>query len=310
MENLDHYGIGQVGVPWGEAEREVWLSQQKVQRSYREQVVAKLTLLQSDYKVTCYGALSCNPERYPLYTLQSEPFNINNPTVLVTGGVHGYETSGVLGALRFLETTAKQYAEHLNVIVAPCVSPWGYETINRWNNKAVDPNRSFYVDSPSQEASLLMAHIAQLLTEESVSLIAHIDLHETTDTDNTEFRPALSARDAKLHEQWDIPDGFYLVGDELNPCDDFQTAIIEKVAAMTHIAPADQSGAIIGVKTTQMGVINYPAKMLGLCSSFTQSQYNTTTEVYPDSDQVDDENCIQAQVTAINAGLDYILSKN
>jgi hypothetical protein len=34
----------------------------------------------------------------------------------------------------------------------------------------------------------------------------------------------------------------------------------------------------------------------------------TTTEVYPDSPQANDENCIQAQVAAICGGLDYILS--
>ncbi|MFT4630586.1 MAG: hypothetical protein ACI8PV_001708, partial [Dinoroseobacter sp.] len=31
----------------------------------------------------------------------------------------------------------------------------------------------------------------------------------------------------------------------------------------------------------------------------------TTTEVYPDSPKVDDENCIQAQVAAICSGLDF-----
>jgi hypothetical protein len=34
----------------------------------------------------------------------------------------------------------------------------------------------------------------------------------------------------------------------------------------------------------------------------------TTTEVYPDSPQADEENCILAQVAVITAGLDYLLS--
>ena len=58
----------------------------------------------------------------------------DKPCVLVTGGVHGYETSGVQGALRFLATRAAEYAETFNLCVAPCVSPWGYERIQRWNS--------------------------------------------------------------------------------------------------------------------------------------------------------------------------------
>lgn len=40
----------------------------------------------------------------------------------------------------------------------------------------------------------------------------HIDLHETTDTDESEFMPAKSARDGVAHEEGEIPDGIYLVG--------------------------------------------------------------------------------------------------
>ena len=34
-----------------------------------------------------------------------------------------------------------QYGSSFNILVLPCISPWGYETINRWNAKAIDPNR-------------------------------------------------------------------------------------------------------------------------------------------------------------------------
>ena len=129
--------------------------------------------------------------------------------MLVTGGVHGYETSGVQGAIRFLETRAQEYNENFNIVVAPCLSPWGYETINRWNPDAIDPNRSFYPDSPAQESALFI----QYLTALGADITTHIDLHETTDTDNSEFLPALAARDAVEQQLWDIPDGFYLVGE-------------------------------------------------------------------------------------------------
>ena len=41
----------------------------------------------------------------------------------------------------------------------------------------------------------------------------HVDLHETTDTDESEFRPALAARDGVAYEPGEVPDGFYLVDD-------------------------------------------------------------------------------------------------
>lgn len=50
-------------------------------------------------------------------------------------GVHGYETIGVQGALRFLnnkvDIDTNSYSELFNIIVVPCVSPWAYATINR-----------------------------------------------------------------------------------------------------------------------------------------------------------------------------------
>ena len=73
-------------------------------------------------------------------------FDLTGRVALVTGGVHGYETSGVLGALQFVEQHAADYAGRINLLVIPCVSPWGYERIHRWNAHAIDPNRSFRDD--------------------------------------------------------------------------------------------------------------------------------------------------------------------
>jgi hypothetical protein len=184
----------------------------------------------------------------------------------------------------------------------------GYETINRWNPFAVDPNRSFKKTGEAEEAIALMKMIDSLKAGSvSNQLLAHIDLHETTDTDNTVFRPALEARDGVTQELWEIPDGFYLVGDSKNPQHNFQRAIIESVQQVTHIAPTDKDGRIIGEKISQRGVINFAAKNVGLCAGYTQCAYTTTTEVYPDSPKVNSENCILAQVAAVKAGLDYLI---
>ena len=296
------YSVGTQGQPWTAEDRDLWLNKQVIKRCYQDEVLSKLESVTAFFTMTQYGSLAIDESRYPLYVMQSKNWQIDHKTVLVTGGVHGYETSGVQGAIRFLETSAKAFSEQFNIIVVPCVSPWGYETINRWNNKAIDPNRSFYPNSPAQESAALMSFINEL----DVDIAMHIDLHETTDTDNSEFRPALAARDAIEQKNWNIPDGFYLVGDSTKPEPAFQRAINQAVAKVTHIAPEDGNGKLIGVDIEQFGVINYAGRELGLCMGLTDAPYVTTTEVYPDSPLVDDENCIKAQVAAITAAIEFL----
>ena len=313
MTTKKNYPIGTPGTPWGDSEKQQWLEAQVTHRSYATDVVCVIDTLRSTHRdviqVEQYGELdysnSPTGNTYPLFALRSIEWHSERPTILVTGGVHGYETSGVHGALRFAQEELRNYATSFNMIVAPCISPWGYETINRWNPSSVDPNRSFYSDNPSPESEAIMTYAKSL----NISFLAHIDLHETTDTDNSEFRPALEARNAVEQTEWQIPDGFYGVGDTLKPVPDFQTAIIESVARVTHIAEADDQGKLIGTDIEQHGVINYATKELGLCAGFTDADYVCTTEVYPDSPRVDDENCILAQVAAVTGALDY-LTKN
>ncbi|MGY5820186.1 M14 family metallopeptidase [Vibrio chemaguriensis] len=298
------YPIGTPGQPWSEEERKAWLATQEVKRSYQDEVVSKIDALRERFDVEQYGALSYNEARFPLFCIKTCNWDSTKPIVLVTGGVHGYETSGIHGALKFVETEAERYAEHFNIVVAPCVSPWGYEVINRWNPNAIDPNRSFYKDSPAEESANLMKLVATL-----GNVLMHIDLHETTDSDETEFRPALAARDGIEYIEGMIPDGFYTVGDSENPQPEFQKAVIESVAKVTHIAPADENGEIIGSPVVQFGVINYPMVKLGLCGGVTNCVYGTTTEVYPDSPTVTDEECNDAQVAAVVGGLNYVLAQ-
>ena len=298
---------------WGELEKQAWLAEQTVQRSYFDDVISKINPLRDNFNVQQYGVLSYAPEKYPLFCIKNLDWSNNKKTVLITGGVHGYETSGVHGALRFLESESNNYTKHFNIVVAPCVSPWGYETINRWNPHAVDPNRSFLKRSSTHglaEESLALMTVMNSLKTNSVEnqFFAHFDLHETTDTDNTVFRPALEARDGKIQDLWDIPDGFYLVGNADKPQNDFQSAIINSVKQVTHIAPADNDGRIIGEKTSQHGVINFAVSSLGLCAGYSQCEYSTTTEVYPDSPRTDAEECIEAQVAAVKGGLDYLIA--
>ena len=297
--------IGTPGQPWGDAEKAEWRQRQHKQRSYFDEVVNKIDALRDRFDIEQYAELDYPPDgQFPLYAIRSRNWNEALPTALVTGGVHGYETSGVQGALQFVDEHAADYAGKINLLIAPCVSPWGYERIQRWDPLALDPNRNFINDSPAPESAALIGLVAPIKDK----VLMHIDLHETTDSDETEFRPALAARDGKSFVPGTIPDGFYLVDDSGRPQPDFQRAMIEAVAKVTHIAPADPDGTIIGSPVIAPGVIEYDCKGLGLCAGVTNARFVTTTEVYPDSPRATPQQCNDAQVAAVRAGLDYALA--
>ncbi|MDE4978110.1 peptidase, partial [Francisella tularensis subsp. holarctica] len=86
---------------------------------------------------------------------------------------------------------------------------------------ALDPNRSLYLVSGCQEEVLAMKYVFSL----GVEFLMHIDLHEKTDTDDSEFRPALAAREGITINKWCIPEGFYLVANNRNLHYDFQKYI-------------------------------------------------------------------------------------
>jgi len=149
------YPIGTAGVAWGAAEKAQWLATRTVERSYQAEVLTKIDALKDRFVVEQYGALSHDPARYPLFAAKTKSWQAGKPCVLVTGGVHGwapqhasrypwklyfpvhfplvlvdlaffgtevhgYETSGVQGALLFLDTQAEAYSEQFNILVAPC----------------------------------------------------------------------------------------------------------------------------------------------------------------------------------------------
>jgi len=304
MTSQAFYPIGTPGRPWGDAEVAAWRSRQRVQRSYAAEVSSVIEALRARFDVAEYGRLDYPSGSYPLFAIRSRAWRDELPVALVTGGVHGYETSGVHGALQFVERHAADYAGRINLLVAPCVSPWGYERIHRWNANALDPNRSFRDNSPAQESAALMRLVAPLRDR----VLMHIDLHETTDSDESEFRPALAARDGKPFEPGTIPDGFYLCADSARPQPTFQQAVIAAVEKVTHIAPADPDDTIIGSPVVARGVIEYDYGKLGLCAGVTAAPYKTTTEVYPDSPHATPEQCNTAQAAAVCAAIDYALA--
>jgi hypothetical protein len=318
--------IGTPGVAWGARERELWKASQRRLRSYPDDVVARIQALADRHEVNQYGTLGTASDSHPLFAIRNHSWSDERPLILVTGGVHGYETSGVLGALTFIEEHAGD--DRFDLLIAPCVSPWAYERVHRWNADAQDPNRSFHPATTVEEAAALM----RLVAPHADRVLLHIDLHETTNSDETEFRPSLAARDGLVYDPEEIPDGFYLCGDTANPQLEFQASVISAVSEVTHIAPAsnaagptsspertvlltdrqagsgapaDANNAIIGTAISAPGVILYPMREYGLGAGITNAPFRTLTEVYPDSPQTSPTQCITAQVTAVRAAIEY-----
>ena len=307
------YPIGTPGAPWGAAEKTAWLVRQLLRRSYADEVVAPLKArLPASAELFEYGALDYTRlglGRYPLYAVRSRAWHADRPVVLVTGGVHGYETSGVHGALQWLADRFDHHAGTVNLLVLPCISPWGYETINRWNPDALDPNRQFKLEGGlADESTLAMACVAARGGQGGPGgrIDLHVDLHETTDTDNSEFGPAKAARDGVAFDEHEIPDGFYLVGDSGRPAPEFQRALIDAVRRVTHIAEPDAHGRIIGAPLQQPGVITLSKRAQGLCGGMTAARFVTTTEVYPDSPSASAAECNAAQVATVEAAIEYL----
>lgn len=201
MTSSSFYPIGIPGQPWGDDERAQWRASQPRQRRYQEDVVPRIDALADRFEIRPYGQIDYAGEHYTLRALRNGSPDPALPTALITGGVHGYETSGIMGALEFLETRAADYAGKANLLVAPCVSPWAYERINRWNYDAIDPNRSFHADSGARECTALLDRVAA----QAGPYLLHIDLHETTNSDEDEFRPALAARDGSIMNRAPFP---------------------------------------------------------------------------------------------------------
>ena len=97
------YPIGTPGRPWGAEEVAAWRSRQSRKRSFEADVQSAIERLRARFDVVEYGRLDYPPDSYPLFAIKSRAWRDELPCALVTGGVHGYETSGVHGALQFVD---------------------------------------------------------------------------------------------------------------------------------------------------------------------------------------------------------------
>ena len=252
---------------------------QAKRRSYADEVAAKIDAARP-FRRAAVREFDCAPDgTYPAFALRSRDWNDALPVAVVTGGVHGYETSGVHGALQFAQRHAGDYAGKCNLLVVPCVSPWAYERINRWNAQALDPNRNFRAGSPAQESAALW----NLLQPLQGKILVHIDPHETTDSDESEFRPRAGRARRQAVRAGHHPRRLLPVRRQRAPAAGVPAGGQCRGGAGDAYRARRSDGTIIGSPVVAPGVIEYDCRALGLCAGITDARYVTTTEVYPDS---------------------------
>ena len=129
-----------------------------------------------------------------------------------------------------------------------------------------------------------------------------------------QFLPEAYEKEGNKYNPVLIPDGFYLIGDSTHSKDqkvkDWLASIIDSVRQVTHMAPTDVNGKIMGHRPSQEAVILLWSHGLNLCTTVTGARYTTSTEVYPDSAGMTDTQCNNAQVAAVVGALDFVIKKN
>ena len=79
------YPIGTPGVPWGAAERELWLSRQVKHRSYNDDVARAVERLSGRFDIEVYGQLDYSPDQYRLFAVRSRSWRDDLPLAYLCG---------------------------------------------------------------------------------------------------------------------------------------------------------------------------------------------------------------------------------
>ena len=203
------YPIGTPGVPWTKAQREEWrASVEAPKRSYADEVLAKLEPLKSRYDVFKYGALpydADDPERYPLFAVRTRG-STRRTASRASSSPAGSTATRPAGCRA--RSGSWRPSARISWTTLTCSSPRasrrGGTNASSGGTRApwtpIDPSP---IDTPTRSKFL-----GAMVDAQGVGTwMVHVDLHETTDTDETEFRPAKAARTASTSPRTSSPTG-------------------------------------------------------------------------------------------------------
>jgi murein peptide amidase A len=79
---------------------------------------------------------------YPLIVVESESFDPEKPSLYLSAGIHGDEPAPVEALIRWAEKN-KAGLGSWNLLIFPCLNPWGLERNIRFDAKGRDLNRCY-----------------------------------------------------------------------------------------------------------------------------------------------------------------------
>ncbi|HEY4254639.1 MAG TPA: hypothetical protein VGM87_25780 [Roseomonas sp.] len=159
------------------------------------------------------------------------------PAILITGGQHANEPTGILGALRAARVLARQPDAPFGLVALE--NPDGYAL--RGELAQIFPHHILHAarftalgdDVPSREAEPLFEKAVRLELARRTGAIIHCNLHGYPAHEWT--RPA-SGYLTQAMEEWAIPRGFFLILRAAPGWEDFAEALVEHVAlALGHV---------------------------------------------------------------------------
>lgn len=285
---------------WSAEKCDAWYGQQPQVRDYQADIYERArsaslppSLILSSYGYAHDDCLIC-----------VEPRQINGakPSLIITGGVHGYEPGGIEACLRLIETGVPEIRNQANIFIYPCVTPAAYRINHRWTVGADDTNRGFIENSPVVEAALLMERIKKL----NVSFVMALDCHETPPADRQFRRQRAERYGTPLIGDPDLlPNGFHLMVPDSallrRSVQECARAIIKDVRKITPVATDEK---IVG-NVNDGGIV--PSTASGTLTRWMndRARFAATTEVV--TEKMTLQQASDVQLAAIRSAAGYAL---
>jgi predicted deacylase len=106
-----------------------------------QKVIYRLDALPNDIRVEVLDEIS----GYSVFSATINP-TASQRSLWINAGTHGDEPAPVEAALRFLETSCGALPADIQIVVTPCLNPFGYSEGQRENADGIDINWAYKRD--------------------------------------------------------------------------------------------------------------------------------------------------------------------